>query len=113
MSLRAMPSHPRVDDGLESRFCKAWSIAFEVARLLREKYHAEDVRVVGSLLDRERFHEESDIDLAITNMTMPQTFDIEPELARYFPWKIDLIPLQSVYPEKKEYILSRSQSLES
>jgi len=67
---------------------------------------------VGSLLARDRFHEDSDIDLAITNFTMQQTFDIEPELVRsYHPWKIDLIPLLSVYPEKRDYILSRSVPL--
>jgi predicted nucleotidyltransferase len=109
--ITAIPPHPVVEDLLEPRFCEAWRIAFEVAGILREKYHAEDVRVIGSLLDRERFHEDSDIDLAITNFTVQQTFDIGHELEKYHPWKIDLIPLLSVYPEKRSYILARSESI--
>ncbi len=103
--------HPDINDGLEARFCRSWDIAFDVARMLREKYHAEDVRVAGSLLMRERFHEDSDIDIAVTNFTSAQAFDIEPEFEKYFPIKIDLIPLASVYPEKRDYILSRSKTI--
>lgn len=113
MIITSIPQHPVVKDGLESRFRKSWEIAFRVARMLREKYHAEDVRITGSLLHRERFHEESDIDLAVTNFTMPQAFDIEPEFEKYFPIKIDLIPLESVYPEKRDFILSRSETIGS
>jgi uncharacterized protein len=113
MSIKAVPRHPFVNDGLEDRFCSAWNIAFEIARLLRGKYHAEDVRITGSLLDRERFHEESDIDIAVSNLSQSQIFDIQPEMEKYFPFRIDLIPLESVYPEKKSYILSRSETLES
>jgi uncharacterized protein len=111
MTIHTIPIHPVINDGLESRFCRSWDIAFEIAQMLREKYHAEDVRITGSLLNRERFHEESDIDLAVTNFSMPQAFDIEPEFEKYFPLKIDLIPLESVYPEKRTYILSRSETL--
>lgn len=111
MAITAIPPHSIFNDGLESRFCKSWDIAFKIARMLREKYHAADVRIAGSLLHRERFHEESDIDLAVTNFTMPQAFDIEPEFEKYFPIKIDLIPLESVYPEKRDFILSRSETI--
>ena len=111
MTIHTIPLHSIIDDGLEPRFRKSWDIAFDIARMLREKYHAEDVRIIGSLLNRERFHEESDIDLAVTNFSMAQAFDIEPEFEKYFPLKIDLIPLESVYPEKRDYILSRSETL--
>lgn len=113
MIINTIPPHPMVNDNLEARFCEAWRIAFEIARMLREKHCAEDVRVIGSLLNRERFHEDSDIDLAITNFTLQQTFDIEHDLEKYHPWKIDLIPLLSVYPEKRDYIVARSESIGS
>jgi len=111
MTIHTIPLHPVINDGLEAQFCKSWDIAFEIARMLREKYHAEDVRIIGSLLNRARFHEYSDIDLAVTNFSMPQVMEIEGEFEKYFPVKIDLIPLMSVYPEKREYILSRSETL--
>ena len=113
MAINTIPLHNVINDGLEPRFCKSWDIAFEIARMLRTKYSAKEVRITGSLLKRERFHEESDIDLAVTNFSMSQVFDIEPEFEKYFPWKIDLIPLESVYPEKRAYILSRSEPLGS
>lgn len=111
MALTLIPLHPVINDELESRFIEAWNVAFTVAKMLREKHHAEDVRITGSLLHRERFHEASDIDLAITNFTMANVLDIGPELDHYLPWKIDLIPLLSLYPEKRDYILARSESL--
>jgi predicted nucleotidyltransferase len=111
MSINSIPPHIDIEDGLEERFCKAWNMALEIARMLKEKYHAEDVRILGSLLSRERFHEDSDIDIAVTNFTEAQAFDIEPEFEKYFPVKVDLIPLNSVYPEKRAYILSRSEPL--
>ena len=111
MTINTIPTHSIVDDGLESRFRESWNVAFDVARMLREKYHAEDVRITGSLLERERFHEESDIDIVVTNFSMSQAFDIEPEFEKYFPLKIDLIPLESVYPEKRSYFLKRSETI--
>jgi predicted nucleotidyltransferase len=111
MLLQTVPSHPIINDGLETRFIEAWNVAFTVAKMLREKHHAEEVRITGSLLHRERFHEASDIDLAITNFSMANVLDIGPELDRYLPWKIDLIPLLSLYPEKRDYMLARSEPL--
>jgi len=111
MPLTSIPSHPVVNDNLELRFIEAWNIAFSAAKLLREKFRAEDVRIMGSLLHRERFHEYSDIDLAITNFTMTHVLDIGPELERFLPWEIDLIPLLSMDKEKRDYLLARSESL--
>ena len=111
MPLNTIPPHRPVNDNLEPRFSEAWKIAFEVATMLREKYHAEDVRVIGSLLHRDRFHEESDIDLAITNFSASQVFEIEPDLEKFLPWKIDLIPLLSVDQGKRQYLITKSESL--
>ncbi|NKQ35974.1 MAG: nucleotidyltransferase domain-containing protein [Chloroflexi bacterium] len=49
---------------LDERFYLAWEIARQGAEILRTRFHAEKVIVFGSLLDRSRFHERSDIDLA-------------------------------------------------
>ena len=108
--LQGMPLHAHVDDGLEDRFCHAWEVAFKDARVLKSR-GAEKIFVFGSLLSRERFHAESDIDLAVNNFTMADSFDAAPSL----DWdiSIDVVPLQSVYPEKREYILSRSVQLDA
>lgn len=50
--------------GLDERFQLAWEIARQGADILRDQFQAEKVVVFGSLVDRSRFHERSDIDLA-------------------------------------------------
>ncbi len=49
---------------LDERFHLAWKIARQGAEVLRTRFQAEKVVVFGSLLNRSRFHERSDIDLA-------------------------------------------------
>lgn len=49
---------------LDERFQLAWEIARQSADILRDRFQAEKVVVFGSLVDRSRFHERSDIDLA-------------------------------------------------
>lgn len=49
---------------LDERFQLAWEIARQSADILRDQFQAEKVVVFGSLVDRSRFHERSDIDLA-------------------------------------------------
>jgi predicted nucleotidyltransferase len=67
---------------------------------------------MGSLLNRERFHEESDIDLAVTNFTMADSFDCAHFFQEFSPWEIEIVPLLSVLPEKRKLILQRSVALE-
>lgn len=49
---------------LDERFEHAWAVARQGAQILRDQFQAEKVVVFGSLTDRSRFHERSDIDLA-------------------------------------------------
>ncbi len=112
-SVCSIPPHEEVDDGLEGRFRDAWKVAFEAARELKSRFGAEHVYLTGSLLLRDRFHEESDIDLAVDNFDMGQAFDAGGAMNRFWPWSVEIIPLRSVIPEKKTYILQRSVKLET
>ncbi len=109
----SIPRHEHIDDGLEDRFKNAWEVAFQAAKLLRAVCHAEEVRLAGSLLRRERFHEESDIDLLVSNFGMPEAFDSSEIMDRFYPWHIDVIPLKAVPEAKRNYLLSRSVALET
>ena len=50
---------------LEARRLRAWALARQAAALLRSAYGARRVVVFGSLLKPARFHERSDVDLAV------------------------------------------------
>jgi len=50
---------------LDTRFVAAWNVARHAAAMLRERYGVDNVWAFGSLLDRAKFFERSDIDLAV------------------------------------------------
>jgi predicted nucleotidyltransferase len=111
--LSAIPDHESIDDNLEQRFIEAWHVAFEVASILKRECHAEEVRITGSLLNRARFHEESDIDLVVTNFSMADIFECLRYLDAFSEWSIDIIPIQSLLPSKQAFLLERSVPLET
>ncbi len=49
---------------IDARFALAWEAAHEGAEILKSQFQAEKVVVFGSLLNRELFHQRSDVDLA-------------------------------------------------
>lgn len=111
--LTSMPAHQEVKDGLEERFREAWDVAFRAAHLLKHSYGARQVLVTGSLLRRDRFHAESDIDLVVENFGMAEAFDSQKGLEQFYPWPIDVIPVQSLPSPRREYILDRSVYLDT
>lgn len=61
-------------DKIKVRVARAWEIARQVAKMLREQYHATRVVVFGSLVHETRFHEWSDIDIAAWGIPPALTF---------------------------------------
>lgn len=103
-----IPSHKSVNDGLEERFKEAWSIVFKAAAILKNNFRISEVRVTGSLLERERFREESDIDLVVPEFSMTEMLDSGKYLDAFHPWRIDVVPLRSMPKLKADYFLTRS-----
>jgi predicted nucleotidyltransferase len=56
------------DDDNEERYQHAWEVAKKAAKLLRERYAVNRVRVFGSLTHKGSFHQGSDIDLAVEGL---------------------------------------------
>ena len=52
----------------EELYARAWKVARAAAQLLRERYHVTRIRAFGSLVRRERFHRDSDVDLAVEGL---------------------------------------------
>jgi len=59
----------------EERLARAWRVARRAARLLREQYGVPRVRAFGSLLHPGRFHNSSDIDLAVEGLAVGDYWD--------------------------------------
>ncbi len=59
----------------EERLARAWRAARQAARLLKKQYGVPRVRVFGSLLHLERFHDGSDVDLAVEGLAVGDYWD--------------------------------------
>lgn len=59
----------------KDRLVRAWQVARQAARLLRERYGVPRVWVFGSLLHPDRFHVGSDVDLAVEGLAIGDYWD--------------------------------------
>lgn len=71
--LRQAAAQPRPT--LSERIDRAWRVAHQAARLLRQRYGVTRVRVFGSLLYPSQFHAESDVDLAVEGLAVDEYWD--------------------------------------
>jgi predicted nucleotidyltransferase len=82
---------------LDERQNRAWVIARQAARILKEEFGASRVVVFGSLLHTELFHLRSDIDLGVWDIhsyfrAVSRLMDIDPEI------EFDLVPVEDARP---------------
>ena len=90
---------------LEERFAKAWRDFEAIAALAIEKYRPRRVYQWGSLLERARFWEHSDIDLAVEGVTEAERFfALYGEADRLTSFALDLVQMERVEPEYAELI---------
>ena len=89
---RALTAYRRTDPQLAARRERAWSVAREIARFLRNQYQPARIRLFGSLLQPELFHAQSDIDLAVEGIPWLAYLRAWNEVERRFTeFKVDLI----------------------
>lgn len=83
-------------------------VARECARRLVRDYHAERVYLFGSLLNDDRVHARSDIDLAVEGLDGDLYFRALADLWKLLPEgaELDLVPLEQAWPS----ILERVQT---
>lgn len=53
---------------LSQRYDRAWNIAEKGAEILKKEFHAKEVILFGSLVQKELFHIRSDVDLAVRGL---------------------------------------------
>lgn len=53
------------EQALARRYERAWAVARQASQILKAQFGAERVAAFGSLLSAKRFHQHSDVDLAV------------------------------------------------
>src|SRR3972149_5639114 len=66
---------PRTELEQRQRREKAWEMARAAAALLKSRYHAARVVAFGSLIEADRFHPWSDVDLAVYGLASDDYFE--------------------------------------
>ena len=97
---------------LDDRFVAAWESARSAAALLKERYDVDGVWVFGSLLNRERFFERSDIDLAVGQVEGRAYYRaVSALLDLSHDFSFDLVEVDFAPPSLRETILSEGVRL--
>lgn len=93
------------DQTLAARQARAWRVARQGAQLLVEQFGATRVAVFGSLLQPEKFHANSDVDLAVWGLdervyyrAVSRLLDLDPEVS------IDLVEMELAEPRLRQAI---------
>jgi len=91
---------------LDARFAAAWETARSAASLLKERYAIDAVWLFGSLLDREKFYERSDIDLAVREISGREFYRAVSALLDLSPgFSFDLVEVDFASPALRDAIL--------
>ena len=90
---------------------RAYQEAQALANILYAKYSATSVYLFGSLLERERFNENSDIDLAVEGLPGSIFFEAAGELLLHTRFPLNLIPLRNCRESLREKIATTGERL--
>lgn len=79
-------------------------IAHQAARLLKDQFAAKRVVLFGSLLDLDRMHPDSDIDLAVWGLPEQDYLQAVAQLLDLSDFSVDLIEAEHAFPKLLEAI---------
>jgi uncharacterized protein len=102
--------HSSKTDGV--RFERAKKIAQRATSILKERFGVNRVVLFGSVVEPKRFHANSDIDLAVWDLSGREYFQAVGVLQSLDPdFKIDLISFHEALPALQEVILRDGKEL--
>jgi uncharacterized protein len=84
---------------------QAWQEVTQIADLLRSHFGATQIIVFGSLV-KDRFHDTSDIDIAVAGIPPERYFEAVGAANRYSDRWVDLKPLEALEPRFLERIMA-------
>ncbi len=91
---------------------QAWEEVHRIAAMLRDRYGANHVVVFGSLL-KDRFHSQSDIDIAADNIPKAQYFEAVAAANQYSQRWVDLKPLEDLDPYFRQRVFETGIALDA
>ncbi|MCX7726831.1 MAG: nucleotidyltransferase domain-containing protein [Chitinispirillaceae bacterium] len=93
-----------------SLYKKATSDCKEIIEMIIKEFNPKRIYIWGSLLDSEKFDQNSDIDIAIEGLKNPKDwFDIVGKAMKITLFPLDIIELENIDPIDRSYILSRGK----
>ncbi len=93
---------------------KGWEVAHKAAQILKKQFAARKVLLFGSLLDVQRMHFHSDIDLAVWGLAEERYYQAVAKLQDLNPdFSIDLVQIESASPSLRSKILKTGIDLDS
>ena len=90
---------------MDDRFRQAWREFDEIVSYIVSKHRPQRIWQWGSLLDRKRFSEVSDLDIAIEGLSSAsQLFEILAYAEKVTDLPLDIIEMEKTAPEYRELI---------
>ena len=78
----------------QALFTRALDDASKIAGYLRNKHGCGEIYLIGSILDKERFNEKSDIDFVVKGLPKDRYFYILAEIRDMTDFAIDIVPYE-------------------
>jgi predicted nucleotidyltransferase len=98
---------------LALRHQKGWEVAHQAAKLLKKQFAAHKVVLFGSLLDVQRMHSHSDIDLAAWGLAEDRYYQAVAQLQDLdSDFSIDLVQIESASPSLQSVIVQTGIELD-
>ena len=95
---------------LDKRFAQATAEARAIVALAAQRYRPKRIYQWGSLLDRSRFWEHSDVDVAVEGLASAgQFFALYGDADRLTSFPLDLVELERIEPEYAELIRTKGR----
>lgn len=96
---------PAIAPEVKARWERAWQLIPKLAKLLREEFGAETIKVFGSAIDVAYFSAESDIDLAAWGISSKHYFAAALAVDEYnSEFKVDLVDPEQCRSQLREKI---------
>lgn len=94
----------------EQRRARAWEVARQAAKMLKEEFGASQVAVFGSLAQGRWFSDASDVDIAVWGLKSDDYFTAVARLQDISPeFQVDLVSIERCKPGLREAILNEGK----
>jgi predicted nucleotidyltransferase len=95
---------------LDARYEKAKTDFDKIVKMIITKYHPKSIYQWGSLLEKSRFSEISDIDIALEGIPNAETYvKLTAEALEYTDFPLDIVEIEHIHPLHRDMIIKTGQ----